>query len=41
MHPEHPDPEAEIMWMQQPGIKGIELHGQRQRISLTLKFGAS
>jgi len=29
MHPEHPDPEAESMWMRQPGIKGIELHGQR------------
>jgi len=27
MHPEHPDPEAEILWMRQPGIKGIELHG--------------
>ena len=27
MHPEHPDPEAESMWMRQPGIKGIELHG--------------
>ncbi|MCD4768370.1 MAG: hypothetical protein K8R34_17940, partial [Methanosarcinales archaeon] len=25
MHPEHPDPEAESMWMRQPGIKGIEL----------------
>jgi len=29
MHPEHPDPEAEILWVRQPGIKGIELHGQR------------
>jgi len=29
MHPEHPDPEAEaeLLWMRQPGIKGIELHG--------------
>ena len=27
MHPEHPDPEAESIWMRQPGIKGIELHG--------------
>ena len=26
MHPEHPDPEAESMWMRQPGIKGIRLH---------------
>ena len=26
MHPEHPDPEAESMWMRQPGIK---LRGQR------------
>jgi hypothetical protein len=26
MHPEHPDPEAEILWMGQPGIKGIKLH---------------
>ena len=26
MHPEYPDPEAEILWMRQPGIKGIELH---------------
>jgi len=26
MHPEHPDPEAESMWMRQPGIKGIGLH---------------
>ncbi len=25
MHPEHPDPEAESMWMRQPGIKGIRL----------------
>jgi uncharacterized protein len=41
MHPEHPDPEAESMWMRQPGIKGIKLHGQRPRISVTLKFGAS
>ena len=32
MHPEHPDPEAEILWMRQPGIKGIRLHGQRLRI---------
>jgi len=23
MHTEHPDPEAESMWMRQPGIKGI------------------
>jgi len=23
MHPEHQDPEAEILWMRQPGIKGI------------------
>jgi len=28
MHPEHPDPEAKSMWMRQPGIKGIRLHGQ-------------
>jgi len=34
MHPEHRDPEVEILWMRQPGIKGIELHGQRSRISL-------
>jgi len=30
MHPEHPDPEAESMWVRQPGIKGIKgikLHG--------------
>jgi len=27
MHPEHPDPEAEILWVGQPGIKGIKLHG--------------
>ncbi|MBC2698150.1 MAG: hypothetical protein HF976_05815 [ANME-2 cluster archaeon] len=27
MHPEHPDPEAEILWMRQPGIKGTKLHG--------------
>jgi len=26
MHTEHQDPEAEILWMRQPGIKGIELH---------------
>jgi len=25
MHPEHPDPEAESMWMQQLEIKGIRL----------------
>jgi len=25
IHPEHPDPEAEILWMRQPGIKGIKL----------------
>ena len=25
MHPEHPDPEAELLWMRQPGIKGIRL----------------
>ncbi|MBC2700911.1 MAG: hypothetical protein HF976_05770 [ANME-2 cluster archaeon] len=25
MHPEHPDPEAEILWMRQPGIKGVKL----------------
>jgi hypothetical protein len=29
MHPEHPDQEAEILWMRQSGIKGIRLHGQR------------
>jgi len=29
MHPEHPDPEAESMWMWQLGIKGIKLHGHR------------
>jgi len=28
MHPEHPDPKAEILWMRQPGIKGIRLHGR-------------
>jgi len=27
MHPEHPNPEVESMWMRQPRIKGIELHG--------------
>jgi hypothetical protein len=27
MHPEHPDPEAESMWVRKPGIKGITLHG--------------
>jgi hypothetical protein len=27
MHLEHQDPEAESMWMRQPGIKGIKLHG--------------
>jgi len=27
MHPEHPDPEAVILWMRQPGIKRIRLHG--------------
>jgi len=25
MHPEHPDPEAESMWVRKPGIKGIRL----------------
>jgi hypothetical protein len=39
MHPEHPDPEAEILWMQQPGIKGIKLHGQRPPTPLTLSTG--
>jgi hypothetical protein len=29
IHPEAPDPKAESMWMLQPGIKGIKLHGQR------------
>jgi len=29
MHPDQLDPEAEILWMRQPGIKGIRLHGQR------------
>ena len=32
MHPEHPDPEAEILWMGQPGIKGIKLHGQMAQL---------
>jgi hypothetical protein len=30
MHPEHPDPEAESMWVRKPGIKRIKrikLHG--------------
>jgi len=35
MHPEHPDLEAEILWMRQPGIKGIKLHGQRARTSVS------
>jgi len=35
MHPEHPDPEAEILWMRQPEIKGIKLHGQRIRFGKT------
>jgi len=35
MRPEHPDPEVEILWMRQPGIKGIELHGQRLRFRKT------
>jgi hypothetical protein len=26
MHPEHQDPEAELLWMRQPGIKVIRLH---------------
>ena len=26
MHTEHPDPEAEILWMRQPGIK-LHSHG--------------
>jgi len=36
MHPEHPDPEAEILWMRmrQPGIKGIKLHGQMAQLKL-------
>jgi len=37
MHPEHP--EADILWMRQPEIKGIKLHSQRPRISLSLKSG--
>jgi len=27
MHPDHPDPEAESMWMRQPGINGVKVHG--------------
>jgi len=34
MHPEHPDPKAESMWMRQPGIKGIKLHGQMAQLKL-------
>jgi hypothetical protein len=34
MHPDHKDPEAEIQWMWQPGIKVIKLHDQRARISV-------
>jgi len=39
MHPEHPDPEAEILWMRQPGIKGIKLHGHRPRFRKTEHHG--
>ena len=39
MHPEHPDPEAKILWMRQPGIKGIRLHSQRHRTLLRYVWG--
>ncbi len=33
MHPEHPDPEAAILWMRQlERIKGIKLHGQMAQL---------
>jgi len=35
MHPEHPDPEAEILWMWQPGIKGIRLRSYVPRFRKT------
>jgi len=35
IHPENPDPEAESMWIRQPEIKGIRLHGQRPCIRKT------
>jgi len=39
MYPEHPYPEAEILWMRQPGIKGIRLHAQRARTALRFIYG--
>jgi len=35
MHPEHSDPETAILWMRQPGIKGIKLRSQRLRFGKT------
>jgi len=32
MHPDHPDPEAENMWMRQPGMKRMKLHGQMAQL---------
>jgi len=39
MHPEHPYPEAEILWMRQPGIKGIKLRSRRPRTLLRFVIG--
>jgi len=39
MHPEHLDPEAELLWIRQPGIKGIKLHCHEPRTLLRFVIG--